>query len=110
MFFLTTSNLLTLAKWHWSIPLVDPLCSPGTRGTALANKPEALVTTETQGAAQLSACQTVHCAIYRVVWRAAVGSYEQIKGTGKDINTHTDTTECNKHKNPIMMQNDASCC
>lgn len=64
---------LTLAKWHWCIPLIDPLCSPGACGTALANKPEALVTAETQGAAQLSACQTVHCAINRVVWRAAVG-------------------------------------
>ncbi len=64
---------LTLAKWHWCIPLVDPLCSPGARGTALANQPEALVAAETQCAAQLSACQTVHCAIYRAVWRAAVG-------------------------------------
>ncbi len=110
MFFLITSNLLTLAKWHWCIPLVDPLCSSGACGTALANKPEPLVTAETQGAAQLSTCQTVHCAIYRAVWRAAVGRYVQIKETRKDIYKQTDKIECNKHKNPIMMQNDASCC
>lgn len=72
-------DLLTLAKWHWCIPLVDPLCSPGACGTALANKPEALVTVEPQAAAQLSACQTVHGAIYRVVWRAAVGRYKKKK-------------------------------
>lgn len=121
-FFLTTSTLtsslitccyvgaLTLAKWHWCIPLVDPLCSPGACGTALANKPEPLVTAETQGTAQLSASQTVHCAIYRVVWRAAVGRYAKRKETGKGINMHTDIIECNTHKNPIMMQDGASCC
>lgn len=100
-----------MAKWHWCIPLVDPLCSPGARGAALANKPEALVTAETQCAAQLSACQTVHCAIYRVVWRAAVGRYKKkIKEIGGDINMPTDSIECNKHENQIMMQDDASCC
>lgn len=51
---------LTLAEWHWSIPLVDPLWSPGTCGAALADEPEALVAAETQCAAQLCACQTVH--------------------------------------------------
>lgn len=87
MFFFTTSTLssllvtccydgvLTLAQWHWSVPLVDPLCRSGACGTALANQTEALVTGETQGAAQLSACQTVHCAIRRVVWGAAVSRY-----------------------------------
>lgn len=107
-FFLLTcccDRALTLAKWHWRIPLVDPLCSPGTCGAALTNKPKALVTAETQGAAQLSACKTVHCAIYRVVWRAAVGRYEKIKGIGRDINMHTDKTQFNKHKKPIMLQN-----
>lgn len=69
---------LTLTKWHWCIPLVDPLCSTGTCGTALANEPEALVTAGTQCAAQLSARQTVHCAIYRVVRRAAIGRYKKI--------------------------------
>lgn len=69
---------LTLAKWHWCVPLVDPLCSPGACGAALADKSEALVTAETQGASQLGACEAVHCAIYRVIWWAAVGRCEKI--------------------------------
>lgn len=28
----------------------------------------------------------------------------------KDINMHTDKIECNKHKNTIIKQDDASCC
>lgn len=47
---------LTLAERYRCIPLVDPLGSPSTCGTALANKPEALITAETQCAAQLCAC------------------------------------------------------
>lgn len=67
---------LTLAEWHRSVPLVDPLWSPGACGAALADEPESLVAAETQRAAQLSACQGVHRAIDRVAWRAAIGRYK----------------------------------
>lgn len=59
----------------------------------MANETKALVTAETQGAAEFCACQTVHCAIYWAVWRAAVGSFDkkkERKDTGKD------KTECNE--------------
>lgn len=45
----------------------------------MANETKALVTAETQGAAEFCACQTVHCAIYWAVWRAAVGSFDKKK-------------------------------
>lgn len=90
--------VLTLAKWHRGIPLVDALCSPGARGTALANEPKALVATETQRVAQLCACQAVHRAVYGVVWRAAISRYKKIKEIGGAINMHTDNIECNTRK------------
>lgn len=68
---------LTLAKWHRSIPLIDPLWGARAGGSTLANETEALVTVESQGAAQLSACLTVHRTIHRVVGRAAVGRCEK---------------------------------
>lgn len=52
---------------------MDPLCTPGTCGAALADESVALVAAETQRAAQLSAHQAVHRAVYGVVWRAAIG-------------------------------------
>lgn len=89
---------LTLAKGHRCIPLVDPLCTAGARGTALTNKPKALVAAEAQGAAQFSACKAVHCAIHRVVVWATVSHYEKRNEIGKVINMHIDNIECNRHK------------
>lgn len=87
---------LTLAKRDRCVPLVDPLCSPRTGGTALANKTKALVTAETQGAAEFCACQTVHCAIYWAVWRAAVGSFDTKERKKERKDTGKDKTECNE--------------
>lgn len=98
---------LTLAKRDRCVPLVDHLCSPRTGGTALANKTKALVTAETQGAAEFCACQTVHCAIYWAVWRAAVGSFDtkkrkkERKDTGKD---KIEFNEDNKQSRANKMQ------
>lgn len=92
MFFSTThpflvtrccDRALTLAERHRCVPLVDPLRRPGARGAALANKPEALVAAEAQGAAQLRARQAVHRAVHGAVRRAAVGRYGKKKKTGK---------------------------
>lgn len=68
-------SALTLAKRHWRVPLVDPLSRPGARGAALADEPKALVTAKTQRASQLRPRQTVHGAVFRVAWRAAVGRW-----------------------------------
>ena len=65
-----------MAKWHWRVPLIDALRRPGARGAALADEPEALVTAEAQGAAQLGARQTVHRAVGWAVRGAAVGGCE----------------------------------
>ena len=52
--------------------MVDALGGAGAGGTALADEPEALVTVEAKGAAQLGACLAVDRTVERVVWGAAV--------------------------------------
>lgn len=100
-----SDRALTLAKRHRCVPLVDPLCGPGACGAALANESEALVTGESQRAAQLTAREAVNCAVHRAAGSAAVCGYGKMKGADKDINMRTDETEFNGHKEIIMIQN-----
>ncbi len=64
--------ILTLAKRHWSVPLVDALRCAGAGGGGLANQVEAPVATEAQGTAKLRARLAMHRAIHRMVWGTAV--------------------------------------
>lgn len=51
---------LTLAKRHWSVPLVDALWGACAGGSGLANQVEAPVAAEAQGTAQFRARQAVY--------------------------------------------------
>lgn len=78
-FVLDQTFRLTLAKRHWSIPLVDALWSTGAGGSGLTNQVEAPVTAEAQGTAKLCARQAVYRAVHRRVRNTAIRRCKKYK-------------------------------